>query len=346
MSDFFPLLERAKGRIQPPVVIVLGAPLLVVELVKRLSLPEIICYQMDLFQAEKLRAELDQAGLKANVKTAPDLWDLPGEFQTALFPSPPRGERELKLDMVAQGFHILRPKGAFVVLSPVIHDQLFPGMMKRIFGKSAPVHTEEGTVIWSIREKDRERRRHEIMVQARIDEGEPLRFLTRPGVFAYGQMDQGSRALLVAAEVHPGERMLDLGCGAGAVGLAVARKAGAEGQITFADSNVRAVALAEINAHAAGLGNFQALATIRLEELPPESFDVILTNPPYYASQSIAQMFIKRSYELLRPGARFYLVTKQVEQIEPMVAEVFGEPELFENRGYIILEAKKVKKLV
>src|SRR5262249_28441999 len=175
-------------------------------------LPEITCYQMDLFQAEKLRTELDQAGLKAEVKTAPDLWDLPPQFQTAIIPSPPRGERDLKLDMVEQGFHVLRPKGTFVVLSPVIHDQLYPGMMKRIFGKSAPVHSEEGTVIWSIREKDRERRQHEVMVQARIDDGEPLRFITRPGVFAYGQLDQGSRALLVAAEVAPGDRVLDLGC--------------------------------------------------------------------------------------------------------------------------------------
>ncbi|HEV3143374.1 MAG TPA: methyltransferase [Gemmataceae bacterium] len=341
MSNFIPLLERALPRIQPPVVIVLGAPRLVVELVKRLGYADTTCYQMDLFQAEKLQAELEQAGLKAEVKTAPDFWDLPAEYQTALFSSPPRGERELKLDMVEQGFHVLRPKGTFVVLSPVVHDQLFPGMMKRIFGKSAPVHTDEGTVIWSIREKDRARRRHEVMVQARVDDGEPLRFLTRPGVFAYGQMDLGSRALLAAAEVKPGDRVLDLGCGAGAVGLAAARKAGPNGQITLADSNVRAVALAETNARAAGLAGFQALASIRLEGLPPGSFDVVLTNPPYYASQSIAQMFIHRSHALLRPGGRFYLVTKQVDLLEPMVHETFGEPELFENRSYFIIVAFK-----
>jgi 16S rRNA (guanine1207-N2)-methyltransferase len=342
MSNFFPLLECASARIQAPVLIVLGAPLLVTELVRRLPFPEITCYQMDLFQAEKLRSELDGAGLKAAVKSAPDLWDLPAEYHTVLFPSPPRGERELKLDMVEQGFRVLQPKGTFIVLSPVEHDQLFPNMMKRIFGKSAPVHTDEGTVIWSIRDKDRERRRHEVMVQAKIDEGESLRFLTRPGVFAYGQMDQGSRALLAAAEINHSDRVMDLGCGAGAVGLAAARKTGAEGHITFVDSNVRAVALAELNARAAGVANFQALASIRLEELAPESFDAILTNPPYYASQSIAQMFIRRSQELLRPGGRFYLVTKKLDQMESLVREVFGEPELFESRGYIILAARKV----
>src|SRR5204863_7429664 len=110
----------------------------------------------------------------------------------------------------------------------------------------------------------RTRRRHEITVQARVDEGESLRFLTRPGVFTYGQLDAGARALLAAAEIHPGDRVLDLGCGAGAAGLAAARRAGPEGHITFVDSNLRAIALAEINAQANGLANYRTLAAARL----------------------------------------------------------------------------------
>jgi 16S rRNA (guanine1207-N2)-methyltransferase len=54
-------------------------------------------------------------------------------------------------------------------------------------------------------------------------------------------------------------------------------------------------------------------------------------------------MFIERSFDLLRPGGRFYLVTKQFEQVDPIVQEVFGEPELFENRGYMILVVQKPK---
>ncbi len=107
--------------------------------------------------------------------------------------------------------------------------------------------------------------------------------------------------------------------------------------MTFVDSNVRAVALAEANARAADLTDFQAVAAVRLEGLPDRAFDVIMTNPPYYAQNAIARLFVERSKSLLKPAGRFYLVTKQFDQIEPIVRETLGEPELFESRGYIIL---------
>jgi hypothetical protein len=34
-------------------------------------------------------------------------------------------------------------------------------------------------------------------------------------------------------------------------------------------------------------------------------------------------------------------VTKQVDEVEPLVRASFGEPELFENRGYVIMAARK-----
>lgn len=341
MSQFLPLLDAVAGRIKAPVCIVLGAPRVVSQLVERLPGLEIACYQIDLFQAERLREELAAAGQKAEVRTAADLWDLPADFQTVLYPSPPRGERELKIDLVEQGFHVLRPQGVFCALSPVTQEQFFPKLMKKIFGKSALSLTDEGCVIWSHRDGDRPRRRHEIAVHARIDDGEPLVFLTRPGVFSYGRLDLGTRALLTAAEIQPGERILDLGCGAGATGIAAIRRALPGGHVTFVDSNVRAVSLAEMNARAAGLSDFTAIAAVRMEGLPADSFDVVLTNPPYYAQQSIAPMFIDRSRELLKRGGHFYLVTKQLDEMEPLVRAAFGEPELFESRGYIILVAKK-----
>jgi 16S rRNA (guanine1207-N2)-methyltransferase len=342
MSQFLPLLEAAIQRVQPPVTLVLGAPRLVAQLAARIDQPETVCYQMDLFQAERLREELAAGNIKAEVRAEPDLWDLPAEFQTVLFPSPPRAERELKIDMVDQAFHILKPGGVFLALSPIHGDQFFPKLVKKIYGKTsvAPVGAE-GTVVWAHREGERPRRRHEMTVQARVDEGESLRFLTRPGVFTYGQLDAGTRALLAAAEINPGDRILDLGCGAGAAGLAAARRASPDGHITFVDSNLRAIALAEINAKSNGLAHYRTVAAARLEGLDENSFDVILTNPPYYATQSIAQFFVERSKALLKPGGRLYLVTKQFESIEPFVRDAFGEPELYESRGYIILVATK-----
>src|SRR5438067_5514649 len=88
MAQFLPLLEAVAGRVAPPVALVLGAPRLVVELVSAVPSSEVVCYQMDLFQADRLREELAATALNADVKTAPDLWDLPADFQTVIFPSP------------------------------------------------------------------------------------------------------------------------------------------------------------------------------------------------------------------------------------------------------------------
>src|SRR5436309_15928334 len=162
MSAFFPLLDAVIGRVKPPVALVLGAPGVAAQLVERLRVSPVVCYQMDLFQAERLREDLAGAGRTAEVRTAPDLWDLPAEFQTVVFPSPPRGERDLKIDMVEQAFHILRDKGIFIVLSPIRNDHLYAKLVKKIFGKAAVTDLgKEGQAVWAVRDSDHPRRRHE-----------------------------------------------------------------------------------------------------------------------------------------------------------------------------------------
>ena len=45
-----------------------------------------------------------------------------------------------------------------------------------------------------------------------------VEFITRPGLFAYGRLDDGTRSLLDVLEARPGERIVDLGCGCGVAG--------------------------------------------------------------------------------------------------------------------------------
>src|SRR5436853_274802 len=93
-----PELVRVKAR--PPVAVVLGSPAEAAHLLKECEAGEAVCYQMDLYQAERLEEELRERGLAGRVVTTPDLWDLPGEFQTVIYLPAKGGERELKIDMV------------------------------------------------------------------------------------------------------------------------------------------------------------------------------------------------------------------------------------------------------
>ena len=353
VPTFAALAEHLAAKLRPPFGIVLGSPAEVADLAASLPEGSTVCFQVDLFQAGCLHGMPIRAGsvsdgnpapsltLPARICTAADLWDLPEPVQTLIYPVPRGGERELKLDMIEQAFHALAPHGTFVVLSPYERDDFFPRALKKVFGK---VHSPMGTgnaVFWCQRDGDRPRRRHEMTFHVRVDQATSYSFVSRPGVFSYGRFDDGARALTETMVVNEGDRVLDIGCGVGTNGILAARQAGEGGSVTFVDSNLRAVALTELNARNLGVPRFETIATATLDEVPKDAFDVMLANPPYYGQLSIAQLFIERGWAALKRGGCFYLVTKQAEGVYPMIAKVFGEPEAMERRGYIVFKAQK-----
>jgi 16S rRNA (guanine1207-N2)-methyltransferase len=329
------------AKVRSPLVVVLGSPAEVAHVIGACRGVEATCYQLDLYQADRVREALAERNLAAKVVTEPDLWDLPADFQTALFLPTRGGERDLKIDMVEQAFHVLRPGGALVVWSPYERDPFFAPLLKKVFGKvHTPPHSGDvppDTVLWSAREGERPRRRHEITFQVKVNEGPSCRFLSRPGTFSYGRFDNGARALAEVMEVELGDRVLDVGCGVGTNGVFAAQRAGPGSFIAFVDSNVRAIDLAKLNARANGVANSQAVASSTVTGPEEGTFDVALANPPYYAAGSIARLFIERSKALLTPQGRFYLVTKQPDLVAEQVEQVFGTVEAVVHRGYVIL---------
>jgi 16S rRNA (guanine1207-N2)-methyltransferase len=334
------LLAAVRDQLRPPVGVVLGSPRPVAELLA--SLPplegEPVCYQLDLYQADRLRQELAERGVRARVTTAPDLWDLPDAFATLLYPVAEGGERMLKLDMLEQAFHVLRPHGQLVVLSPYEKDQFFPGALKKIYGKVHAPAAGGGALLWCHRQGERPRRRHEITYQISGGAGPSLRFLSRPGVFSYGRFDEGARALMEVAEVAPGARVVDIGCGCGTNGVIAGLRGGPDSRVTFIDSNVRALALAEHNARANGLAAFDPVASADVTG-EPGAFDVAFANPPYFAQLHVAEKFVTGALRLLRPGGLLFLVTKQPGEVGQLVADAFGEAEAEPRRGYVVLIA-------
>lgn len=341
LTDLYPTVA---SRVAPPVCIVFGPPRPVTHLVGALGGAEIVCFQFDLHQAARLRESLAEANLAAEVVVQPDLWDLTAKFNTVLFPASAHSDRELKLDVIEQGYHILAPGGHFITLSEYEKDSLFAKAMKKVFGKCGESpSSEHGTAFWSKKDPakaERPRRRHEMEYHARLPDGPPLTFLTRPGTFSYGRFDAGSRAMIEIADIREGDHVLDLGCGNGSVGCLAAGKVGPKGRVTFIDSNLRSIALAELNAKANRITNATFVTATRLEGLEPNSFDVILANPPYYAKSEITRLFIDGSRDLLRKGGRYSIVTKLPSEVVPMIFETFGECHTVENRGYVVIMAE------
>jgi 23S rRNA (guanine1835-N2)-methyltransferase len=337
---FAELVAILADKLKPPFGIVLGSPGEVAELAAALPSSDITCYQTDLYQADRLRETLAECGHFAEVVTAADLWDLAAPVQTLLYPVPLGGERGLKLDMIEQAYHTLRAEGTFAVLSPYAKDEFFPAALKKVFGKVHRPMAGKNAVLWCRREGDRARRRHEMAFQVRARDDLSLRFLSRPGTFSYGRFDNGARALVEVMDVQEGDRVLDLGCGCGTNGIMASLRSGTRGFTTFADSNLRAIALTQINATRLARGPFETLASSTLNELAARSYDVVLANPPYYAQLGIARLFIEKAKRSLKPGGRLYLVTKQVDAVHEIMEEFFGQVGGEERRGYVVFTGK------
>ncbi|MGL6072854.1 MAG: class I SAM-dependent methyltransferase [Fimbriiglobus sp.] len=341
MKTLMELFPVVKHRVVGPVLVVLGSPWPVTQLVRELQEHSVTCFQYDLFPAARLREKIAEQELTADVVTAPDLWDLTQKFKTVIFPAAAQADRELKLDCIDQGASLVEMGGLFISLSEYEKDNQFAKWHKKIFGKCSESPTSEaGMAFWSVKTEENELRRHELNFHARIGDGESMNIVSYPGTFGYGRMDGGARAMLEVAYsmgVQPGSRVLDMGCGNGSVGCLAYPWTQPGGHVTFIDSNVRATALAKRNAEANGLTNFTVLANTDLTEMPKNHFDVILANPPYYANSEVARLFIARGKELLKRNGRFFLVTKMPVQTIPEVVDTFGEVESIENRGYTVL---------
>lgn len=139
--------------------------------------------------------------------------------------------------------------------------------------------------------------------------GEEIRFLTDAGVFSRGEVDFGTDVLLRALPEKMDGRVLDLGCGWGAIGVSVGKRYPAC-EIVMSDVNERALALAQKNAAANGV-QVCALQSDGVDSVPG-SFDLILTNPPIRAGkQVIYRIFADCALRLSAQGALYLVIRKQ-----------------------------------
>ena len=108
-------------------------------------------------------------------------------------------------------------------------------------------------------------------------------------------------------------RVLDLGCGSGAVGIAAGLRA-EDVHVHATDSNPRAIEAVLWAAERNGLGG-RVTAALDCDgtSIQPGSFDVVLANPPYFSNFRIAGLFVAIASRALKPGGKLLVVTKSPE---------------------------------
>ncbi|HLF79006.1 MAG TPA: methyltransferase [Dehalococcoidia bacterium] len=172
--------------------------------------------------------------------------------------------------------------------------------------------------------------------------GFDLRLETRPGVFSQHEIDTGTRMLIDAMHVSPTARVLDLGCGYGAIGI-VAAKLAVRGSVVLIDADIRATRLAQRNLELNGVTNAEVILGDGVHDLPPKSrFDVIASNPPTHSGREVLDDFVDGAYKLLKPRGTLYLVVNRLLSLRREVERVFGAAQVVEqSKGFVVIKAVK-----
>ena len=135
--------------------------------------------------------------------------------------------------------------------------------------------------------------------------GRDLVFATDSGVFSRRELDRGTEVLLHALPEDLTGPVLDMGCGYGAIGVAVgARWPGLA--ITMADVNRRACDLARGNAHRNSV-QAEVLESDGYAALEGRRFAAILQNPPIRAGKAVIyRMFATGRRACFREASCFW----------------------------------------
>jgi 16S rRNA (guanine1207-N2)-methyltransferase len=139
--------------------------------------------------------------------------------------------------------------------------------------------------------------------------GTVLVFEVDRGVFGSSGLDPGTALLIESLGVGAAERVLDLGCGWGPVGIAAA-KAAPEGRTILTDVNRRAIALARRNLRRNGIENAEVRSGSLFAPVPGERFDLIASNPPFHAGRELVLRLLAEAPEHLTENGRLLVVGK------------------------------------
>ncbi|MFI0167932.1 methyltransferase [Streptomyces sp. NPDC017095] len=166
------------------------------------------------------------------------------------------------------------------------------------------------------------------------------------GVFCADRLDVGTRFLL---EHLPGPgpgRVVDLGCGNGVVGTAVAL-ADPTAEVLFVDESYPAVASAEATYKANGVpGHAEFRVGDGLAGVAAASVDLVLNNPPFHSHQATTDTTAWRMFtgakRALRPGGELWVIGNRHLGYHLKLKRLFGNSQLVaSDPKFVVLKAVK-----
>jgi len=183
--------------------------------------------------------------------------------------------------------------------------------------------------------------RDDLVVNAELL-GRPFTLHSTWGLFSPRAIDEGSALLLAHLEVAADTRALDIGCGYGPLGLAIAAAA-PHGRADLVDRDFVAIDYARANAVRNGLDNVEVYASNALSAVPDgRLYDLVVSNLPAKVGNELFRLMFHDAHAHMAPEARIVVVTINGlrDFIKRQFKETFGNYEkLKQGRSYTVSAA-------
>lgn len=174
-------------------------------------------------------------------------------------------------------------------------------------------------------------------------DNEKFIFTTDNGVFCKENVDYGSYLLIKNTFRQAlGNRLLDLGCGWGPVGIII-KRFNPDIEVTAVDVNSRAVQLTNLNA----VQNKTLIKACLCTDILTLNllFDSIILNPPIRAGKVVIYDLYDKAYHTLRENGSLYIVIQKKQGASSSVnklSELFKTITVLDREGgYWVIQAIK-----
>jgi 16S rRNA (guanine1207-N2)-methyltransferase len=262
--------------------------------------------------------------------------DLPTEtFDFAAVVVMARDEAEWTRDILQQAHQRLQMGGTLIASVDNPRDQWLAKQLREMFGKIVSHPQERAMVYVAKKTKELKRVRDFSCEFVFRDDERLIHAISRPGVFSHRHLDPGARQLLRMVDVAADQRVMDLGCGCGAVGLASALRAPGV-QVYSVDSHARAIECTQRGAELNKIGSLKTIWNANGQFAIDEPIDVVLANPPYYGDFAVAEHFLTVTQRVLRPGGAALFVTKFPSWYAERMSQMFCDVEVVASGKYYV----------
>lgn len=174
-------------------------------------------------------------------------------------------------------------------------------------------------------------------------------FKSDKGVFSKNKLDFGTKLLIetiLESKVSLGERVLDLGCGAGPIGLILAHLDPLR-QVTLADVNERALELCKKNADNLGVSKQIEIVNSDVYLNVHSTFDTIISNPPIRAGKRVTYRIYDEASSHLNDNGSLIIVIRKEQgalSVKAHLEEIFDNVTVLDRKkGYYIIQSFKKK---